>query len=305
MKILISGSSGLIGSALIPLLTNEGHEVVKLVRHQTNLLPNEIAWDPQRGVTDPSFLEGLDAVIHLAGDNIGSGRWTKEKKQQIYDSRVVGTKLLSQALISLKKPPKVLISASAVGYYGDRGSEILTEKSSKGNGFLADVCHDWEKASECVIDHGIRLVNLRIGVVLSSKGGALKQMLTPFKLGVGGAIGSGQQYVSWIAIDDLLGMIHHILVQESLRGPINGVSPYPVTNQELTDTLGKVLGRPTWVRMPAFIAKLVFGEMAESLLLSSTRVEPTVALESGFQFTYARLEGALDHLVGKVDTPVS
>ena len=297
MKILVTGSSGLIGSTLIPSLEKNKHEVYKLVRARADLLTHEIAWDPQRGILNPPLLEGLDAIIHLAGENI-IGRWSEAKKARIRDSRVKGTQLLCQALSQLRDPPSVVICASAIGYYGNRGDEILTEQSAKGTGFLADVCEEWEEAARPAAEKGIRVINLRIGMVLSSRGGALKQMLPIFKWGLGGRLGSGNQYVSWIAIDDLVRIIEYAIKQEGLAGPLNAVAPYPVTNQELTQGLGHVLYRPTFFLMPAFMVKWMFGELGEEVLLSSQRVEPKKLEETGFKFDYPHIEEALRHLLG-------
>lgn len=295
MKILVSGTSGLVGSALVSFLTKGQHEVYALVRTRADLHPHEIAWDSQRGVVSPALLEGFDAVVHLAGESI-TGRWTAEKKKHIYESRVHGTRLLCQALSQLQHPPSVLVCASAIGYYGNRGDEILTEQSNKGGGFLSDVCAEWEEATRLAAEKGIRVVNLRSGVILSPKGGALKQMLPPFQWGVGGQMGSGTQYMSWIALDDVVTIIHEVLQQYRLAGPVNVVSPHPVTNAEFTKTLGRVLQRPTFLNMPAFAVKLVFGEMGEELLLSSARVQPKKLEQMDFQFAYPDLEGALRHL---------
>lgn len=296
MKIVVTGSSGLIGSTLIPYLEKNKNEVYKLVRGRANLIGNEFAWDPQQGVVNPPLLEGLDAVVHLAGENI-MGRWTRSKKERIRESRVRGTQLLCQALCQLERPPSVLICASAIGYYGNRGDEILTEQSSKGEGFLADVCEEWEEAARSAAERGIRTINLRLGMVLSPKGGALKQMLPIFKWGMGGNMGSGFQYVSWIAIHDLMRIIDFAINQDSLAGPLNAVSPNPVTNAELTKVLGHLLDRPTFLTMPAFMVKLVFGELGDELLLSSQRVKPTKLEEGGFQFNNPYLEEALQHLL--------
>jgi uncharacterized protein (TIGR01777 family) len=247
---------------------------------------------------DTAKLEGLDAVIHLAGESI-QGRWTPNKKARIRESRFKGTRLLADALAQLAKPPKVFISASAIGYYGDRGDEVLREDSSPGNGFLAEVVREWEAATEPASKKGIRVVNVRTGIVLGSEGGALGQMLTPFKMGVGGRIGSGQQYMSWIALDDEVGAIEHALKTESLRGPVNFVGPSPVRNTEFTKVLGKVLSRPTVFPLPAFAVKTVFGQMGEELLLFSQRVEPSRLTASGYKFRYPELEGALRRAVGK------
>lgn len=298
MKILVSGSTGLVGSALVPFLVSGGHEVVRLVRGQPQLGATEVPWDPQAGTIEAAKLEGLDAVVHLAGENI-AGRWTAAKKARIRSSRVEGTRLLAETLARLKRPPKTLIGASAIGYYGHRGGEVLREDSPPGAGFLADVCREWEAAARPAAEKGLRVVPLRIGVVLSAAGGALARMLTPFKLGLGGRIGPGNQFMSWIAIDDLTGAIHHALTTESLRGPVNAVAPRPATNLEFTKTLGRVLGRPTIFPMPAFAARLAFGEMADELLLASARVEPAKLVSSGYRFRAPELEGALRHLLGK------
>lgn len=292
MKIIITGSSGLVGTALVSFFRKEHHEVYKLVRVRADLQNDEIAWDPERGVINPNLIEGFDVVIHLAGENI-MGRWTESKKKRIKESRVKSTSLLCQSLNQLKKPPHVFISASAVGYYGNRGDDILTEQSVKGKGFLANVCEEWEEATRLAAEKGIRVINLRFGMILSSCGGALKQMLPIFKLGLGGKMGSGNQYVSWIAIDDLVRAINYIIHQESLAGPINAVSPDPVTNEEMTKTLGKVLHRPTFLAMPTFMVELVFGELGKDVLLSSARVKPSKLEEAGFQYRYPHLEEAL------------
>jgi uncharacterized protein (TIGR01777 family) len=300
MNILVSGSTGLVGTALIPALTAAGHEVVRLVRSKSRSPSRElIGWDPEANYIDAAGLEGLDAVVHLAGESIASGRWTALKKARIRDSRVRGTRLLCEALGHATRPPAVLICASAVGFYGDRGDEVLTESSSLGTGFLAEVCRDWEGSTNPARQKGIQVINLRFGVILSAHGGALATMLTPFKMGAGGVIGSGRQYMSCIAVDDCIGAIQHALSAASLSGPVNVVGPVPVTNREFTKTLGKVLGRPTIFPMPAFAARLALGEMADELLLSSARVEPKKLLESGFQFQYPELESALRHVLGK------
>ena len=299
MKVLISGSTGLIGSALVSLLTNERHDVVRLVRSAPKSDGSEVHWDPESGRIDNAGLEGMDAVVHLAGENIGSGRWTRDKKARIFDSRVKGTRLLCESLANLAQPPKVLVSASAIGYYGDRDEEILNEGSISGFGFLAEVCIEWEIATEPVAQTEIRVVNLRMGIVLSLEGGPLEKMLPPFKMGVGGILGNGRQYMSWISLDDAVGGIHHALVTDSLQGPVNNVAPHPVTNREFTKTLGRVLRRPTLFPLPSFGLRLMFGEeMANELFLSSTRVEPTRLLETGYTFRYPELESALRHVLG-------
>lgn len=297
MKILVSGASGLVGSSLVTSLKTGQHEVYSLVRTRADLHSHEMAWDAHRGVVSPALLEGLEAVVHLAGESI-TGRWTAEKKKHIRNSRVQGTRLLCQTLSQLQQPPAVLVCASAIGYYGNRGDEILTEQSSKGEGFLADVVEEWEEATRLAAEKGIRVVNLRFGVILSPKGGALKQMLPPFQWGVGGKMGLGTQYMSWVALEDVISIIHDVLQQPRLAGPVNVVSPHPVTNAEFTQILGRVLHRPTFLNMPAFAVKLVFGEMGEALLLSSTRVQPKKLEQIGFQFAYPDLENALQHMLG-------
>jgi uncharacterized protein (TIGR01777 family) len=299
MKILVTGSTGLVGSALIPHLAGGGHSVTRLVRSKKSLAKNEVAWDPAAGTIDGAGLEGLDAVVHLAGENIAAGRWTSEKKARIRDSRVKGTRLLAETLSRLAKPPKVLVSVSAIGYYGDRGNETLVEDSGPGTGFLAEVCRAWETAAEPAARSGIRVVHPRIGVVLSPDGGALKMMLLPFKMGIGGKIGSGEQYMSWIALDELIGVIQHVLTVDTLTGAVNAVAPRPVTNLEFTKSLGRVLSRPTMMPLPAFAAKFALGEMADELLLASARVEPARLLASGYKFRHPELEGALRHVLRK------
>jgi uncharacterized protein (TIGR01777 family) len=296
MKILVTGASGLIGTALVASLTSSSHEVIRLVRGQANPAEKTAHWDPMAGSIDASALEGVEAVVHLAGEHIAE-RWTAAKKTRIRDSRVKGTELLCETLTRLSSPPNVLASASAIGYYGDRGEETLTEDSPPGQGFLADVCQAWEAATEPARQRGIRVVRLRLGVVLSAAGGALAKLLPPFRLGLGGVLGSGQQYMSWIALDDVVGAIQHTLVTEALQGPTNVVSPHAVTNQEFTKTLGKVLGRPTALPLPAFAARLMFGEMADELLLASARVQPTKLTASGYQCRYPEIADALQHLL--------
>jgi len=300
MNIVVSGSTGLVGSALIPVLTTGGHNVSRLVRSRSNdRSKQQISWDPNANFVDAAGLEGVDAVIHLAGDPIASSRWNEAKKARIRDSRVRGTRLLCETLGHLQNPPKTLICASATGFYGSRGDEVLAESSSNGTGFLAEVCRDWEAAAEPARKRGIRVVHLRTGVVLTPAGGALAKMLLPFKMGAGGIIGDGRQYMSCIAIDDLVAAIVYLLVTPTIAGPVNAVCPHPVTNAEFTQTLGKVLGRPTVFPMPAFAARLAFGEMAQELLLASQRVIPTRLSESGFRFCCPDIESALRHVLGK------
>ena len=299
MKILVSGSTGFIGSALVPFLTSDGHSVVQLLRKPVATVNPTLTWDPAAGRLDAAAFEGFDAVVHLAGESIASGRWTAAKKERIRSSRVDATRLLCNALARLGRPPKALICASAIGYYGDRGDEVLREESAPGRDFLAGVCRDWEAACEPAARKGIRVVNLRFGVVLGRGGGALARMLPPFRLGLGGRIGSGRQYMSWIALDDAVGAVQHALATGALRGPANAVAPRAVTNQEFTRTLGRTLGRPTLFPMPAFAARLAFGEMADALLLGSARVEPARLLASGYRFRHGDLEGSLRHLLDR------
>ena len=297
MKILVSGSSGLIGSALAPLLSARGHSITRLVRLDPQ--PGQVQWDPERGTIEAARLEGFDSVVHLAGQNIAAGRWTPEQKASIRVSRVKGTRILSEALAVLPAPPPILICASAIGYYGDRGDEVLHEESASGSGFLPEVCRAWEAAAAPARKMGIRVINLRTGVVLSAAGGALAKMLPAFKTGLGGVIGSGRQYMSWIALDDVVGAIDHALSNTALDGPVNVVAPHPLTNREFTVTLGRVLSRRTLFPLPAFAVRLAFGEMADELLLASQRVEPAKLASSGYKFQFPELEGALRHVLGK------
>ena len=298
MKVAVTGSSGLIGSALVSFLTSGGHEVRRLVRRAPRS-DDEIRWDPSRAEIDPAALEGVDAVIHLSGESVAGGRWTDARKDRIRRSRIDSTRTLARALASLKEPPRVLVSASAIGYYGDRGEEWLDESSSPADDFLARVAVDWERAAETAGEAGIRVTHPRIGVVLSPAGGALGKLLTPFRLGLGGVVGPGTQYMSWVALDDVLGALHHALVNDGVRGPFNLVAPQPVTNREFTRTLGRVLGRPTPVPVPAFALKAALGEMAEATLLASTRVRPEGLQAAGYRFRFPSLEGALRHLLGR------
>lgn len=301
MNVLMSGSTGLVGSALIARLKAHGHRVSRLVRPTTRCAEPSILWDPSAQSLDERSLATFDAVIHLAGENIASRRWTEAQKQRIRKSRIDGTSLLAIALARLEPPPAVLISASAIGYYGARGDEVLDEDSAAGNGFLAAVCRDWESAAEPAAARGIRVVAMRTGIVLSRSGGALKKMLLPFQLGLGGRIGSGTQYMSWITLDDVAAAYLHVLEDRSgsLRGPVNIVAPDAVTNLEFTRTLGKVLGRPTWLPLPAFAARLALGEMADELLLTSNRVVPRRLQASGFPFAHPHLEAALRHVLAR------
>jgi len=293
-RILVSGVSGPIGTALLPSLKTRGYEVTRLVRGST-AGDGQVPWDPARPIP-PEVVSGFDAVIHLAGESI-VGRWTADKKLKIRDSRVVGTANLAQALAQAKNKPQVFICSSAVGVYGDRGDEVLNEESAPGQGFLPDVCREWEAATQPAIDSGIRTVQIRTGVVLSPTGGALGKMLTPFKMGVGGRIGNGRQWMSWIDVQDMVGAIHHILKSDLLHGPVNLVAPKPVTNTEFTQTLASVLSRPAIFPVPAFVVKLVFGEMGETVLLGSQRVEPAQLVGSGYPFRFSDLRASLQTML--------
>ncbi|MBA2727022.1 MAG: TIGR01777 family protein [Parachlamydiaceae bacterium] len=293
MKILIVGASGLIGKALEKLLVNEGHNVFVLSRSVSSAQENKIPWDPKRGNLDPSAINGFDAIVNLAGENI-STRWNSGRKKLILQSRTATTSLLCSAIGKLAVPPNVLINASAVGFYGSRGEELLDEDSPSGKGFLAQVCRAWEASTHQAKKIGVRVVFLRTGVVFSPEGGALKKMLLPFKFGVGGRIGDGKQYVSWIALNDLIRIISFCLNNPSIEGPVNATAPHPVTNAELTEALGEVLNRPTFMTVPKGAVRWIFGEMGDELLLSSTRAEPKKILEKGFSFELPELKNALD-----------
>jgi uncharacterized protein (TIGR01777 family) len=294
-KILVSGSSGLIGTALLLALRSSGYEVSCLVRGGASGT-GRIGWDLARPLA-PDSVSGFDAVVHFAGESIAS-RWTESKKEAIRESRVLGTRHLAEGLARAASPPRVLISASAIGFYGDRDDEILREESAPGrNGFLPEVCREWEAAADPALQAGIRTAFLRTGIVLSADGGALKQMLTPFRMGLGGRIGSGHQWMSWIDLHDEIGAIRHILTNDSLRGPVNCVSPHPATNAEFTRTLASVLSRPAIFPMPAFAARLVFGQMGDELLLASQRVEPAKLTASAYVFQKPNLRKALEGIL--------
>lgn len=298
MKILITGASGLIGKALQRSFAEKRYEVLLAGRGEPRNA-KEIQWSVDEGFReeDRARLEGLDAVVHLAGENIAGLRWTEEKKKAIRDSRVNGTRNLINTLAELKQKPKVLIAGSAMGFYGDRGDEILTETSRPGDTFLSDVCKEWETESRRAEDSGIRTVLLRTSIVLSKDGGALATMLTPFKFGVGGVVGSGKQWMSWVSLDDVIDIINYAIENENLRGAVNVASPNPVTNEEFTKTLGEVLYRPTFLPLPEFAVNLVFGEMGDALLIDSTRVEPKRLQEAGYKFKFNDLKSALENAV--------
>jgi len=312
-RILISGSHGLIGSSLIPLLTSIGiHKISRLVRKANNnnmdLLPETnkedkktIFWDPQYNKLDPYELEGFDIIIHLAGENI-FGRWTDIKKQRIFDSRVGSTKLLSESLTKLSHPPSLLICASAIGYYGDRPNEYLAEDSNPGKGFLSEVCQKWEKATKEATEIGIRVVNTRFGVVLTPKGGILQKLLSPFKLGLGITIGNKDQYISWVSIEDVIKSIFYSITNTSIKGPINIVSPNPVSNLEFSDILKKIFNPKLSMSISQNIPKLIFGEMSKEVLSTNTYVIPKKLVSTDYKFFSSDLEDSLRFLLGKIET---
>ena len=294
-RILVSGSSGLVGSVLIPSLKGAGARVARLARSSTvqgSSDEERIAWNPAQPIS-PDAVSGFDAVIHLAGESI-VGRWTASKKVRLRESRIPTTTNLARALAGAKRKPQIFLSASAIGYYGNRGDEVLTEQSTHGSGFTADLAQDWELATRPAADAGIRTVSMRVGIVMGKTGGALAKMLPAFKMGVGGRIGTGRQWMSWIDLQDVVGAIQHILRSDLLHGPVNFVAPNPVRNEEFSKTLASVLSRPAIFPVPAFAARLTFGEMADELLLASQRVEPTKLITSGYPFRYPTLKPALE-----------
>lgn len=301
MKLLISGSSGLVGSQLCQQLEFDGqYEVVRLVRNATPDVDGDTAtWHPSEEQLDARHLSGIDAVIHLGGVNIADQRWSDEVKSKIYNSRVQSTHLLAKTMAEMEQPPATFLCASAIGIYGDRGADRLDETSSRGQGFLADVCEAWEHATQPAVQAGIRVVNMRYGMILDQSAGALAQMLTPFKFGVGGKLGSGSQYWSWIALQDVVNAILFCLQNESVQGPVNFVAPDEVTNMEFTKTLGKVLSRPTCLPVPAFAIKTIFGEMGQELMLSSARVTPAKLKSAGFDFELGKLEDAFRDILSR------
>ena len=297
MKVLLSGASGLVGTALSKSLSSDGHQVLRLVRGSFPASDADaIAWSAVEGTVDTQALAAhgrLDAVVHLAGEGIANRRWTTAQKARLRDSRGIGTRGLAEAVAELPEPPGVLVSASAIGWYGDRGAEWVDETDEPGEMFLSDVCRDWEAATIPAREAGIRVVNHRIGVVLSANGGALTKMLLPFKLGLGGRVGPGDQYWSWITLDDLVASIRHVIDTETISGPVNAVAPAPATNLEFTKSLGKALRRPTIFPMPAFVARLMLGQMADELLLGGARIRASVLEQTGFQWTHRELAEAL------------
>jgi len=297
MKILITGASGLIGTALQKSFAEKGFEMFLAARSKPKK-SNEIQWDTEKGFADEDLprLDALDAIVHLAGENI-AGRWTDEKKRRLMESRVDGTKNIVETIGKLKNKPKVLLNASAIGVYGDRADEILTETSAAGDSFLAEIGKNWEAEAVKAENFGVRVVRLRIGIVLAKDGGALAQMITPFKFGLGGTIGSGKQWMSWIALEDVVRIVNFALENENLSGAINVVAPNPATNEEFTDTLGATLHRPTFLPLPAFAVNLAFGEMGNALLLDSTRVVPKRLEEAGFKFDFPDLKAALEQAI--------
>ncbi|HMO01459.1 MAG TPA: TIGR01777 family oxidoreductase [Oligoflexia bacterium] len=295
MKILITGSSGTIGTKLIPYLRQQDHDITRLVRSDPK--SNDIFWNPNKNQLNSKQIEGFDGVIHLAGENIATKRWTNKQKEIIRDSRVNSTKLLCETLASLENPPKVLISASAIGYYGDRGDDQLDETSPPGDNYLAETCWLWEQETKPAEKKGIRVVILRTGIVLTPTGGALKKMLPAFKLGAGAIFGNGSQFMSWISIDDQLEIINYLLKEETISGPVNAVAPNPATNKEFAETISKILSKPLFLKIPPLVVKLIFGEMGTALLLSSQQVKPTVLLNNGYKFKHPTLETALRSLL--------
>lgn len=299
MKVAITGASGMVGKSLTERLKQSGHQVVSFVRNASSNQNERFQWDPDKGTIDAEGLNGVDAVVNLAGENIAAKRWTPEQKEKIRTSRVKGTTLLARTIAGMSTKPEVLVSASAIGFYGDRGDEMLTENSAPGNGFLADVCKEWEQSTKAAEASGVRIVRARLGVVLSKEGGALQKMLPIFQLGGGGIIGSGKQYMSWVTLDDVVNALIFAIENKSVSGAINIVAPHSVRNSEFTDALGHALHRPVVLPLPAFAAKIIMGEMADELLLSSARVEPLALEGNKFAFEYPNLAGALLHTLGK------
>ena len=296
MKVLITGSTGLLGKELQKSFTEKGYDLLLASRKEPQD-DNHIQWSVEEGFSDTEKLEGVDIVVHLAGENVSGLRWTDEKKKAIRDSRVLGTRNVVDAISKLKHKPKVFVASSAIGFYGERGEEEVTESSAAGDNFLAGVCKEWEAESRRAEDAGIRTVLLRTGIVLSKEGGALATMLTPFKLGVGGVVGSGKQWMSWISMEDEIAVINYVIDNENIRGAVNAVSPDPVTNLDFTKTLGEVLYRPTFLPLPEFAVSMIFGEMGDALLLASTKVRPKRLEDAGFEFKFPNLKEAVEDAV--------
>ena len=295
LRVAVTGATGLVGRQLCAFLTTGGHQVFRMTRRPVPGQP-DIGWDPGRGALDADLLEGMDAVVHLAGESI-AGRWTPARKQEILRSRTEGTLLLARALAALKRPPRVLVSSSAIGFYGDRGEEPVSEESSSGKGFLAQVCREWEAATAPAAQAGIRVVQVRTGLVLTPQGGSLAAMLPPFYLGLGGPVGTGRQYWSWIALDDLLGVMHHALWDEGLAGPVNAVAG-SCRNRAFARTLGRALRRPALVPLPVVAVRALLGQMGEELLLAGAQVLPARLGQRDFRFHYPELPLALGHVLG-------
>ncbi|MBP6003627.1 MAG: TIGR01777 family oxidoreductase [Pyrinomonadaceae bacterium] len=296
MKVLITGASGLVGTELQKSFSAKGYDMLLASRKEPTD-DKHVKWSIEDGFADPEKLEGIDVIVHLAGENVSGLRWTDDKKKAIRDSRVLGTRNVVDAISKLKNKPKTFIASSAIGFYGERGEEECTESSAVGDNFLAGVCKEWEAESRRAEDAGIRTVLLRTGIVLSKDGGALATMLLPFKMGVGGVVGSGKQWMSWISLDDEIAIINYAIENDNIRGAVNAVAPNPVTNQEFTKTLGEVLYRPTFLPLPEFAVSMIFGEMGDALLLASTKVMPKRLEDAGFEFKYPNLKEAIENAV--------
>ena len=296
-KIVITGASGVLGAALVPFLRTQGHSVTRIVR-QTPQLEDEAFWNPYRQEIDTNAFENADTVIHLAGEYIGDGRWTKKKKKRIIDSRVKGTQMIAETISNMKSPPKTLICASAIGYYGNRGIETITEASTPGNDFISDVCTQWENAAAAAIDKGIRVIFLRIGIVLTPRGGALERLLPLYKTGLGMILGDGAQMMSWISEDDFLGVVNHVIHNPTISGPVNVTSPNPVSQQNFSNILAQSLARPAFIHLPQWIITPLFGQMGNEVLLAGNCVIPEKLMVSNYSFLHPKLEDALQHLLG-------
>lgn len=298
LKIAITGASGLIGSSLAPFLSTGGHDVYTLVRRKPDTENQELFWDPDKGILDPKDMEGMDVVIHLAGENIGEVRWTESIKTRLTESRVKGTTLLAKTIAGLDHPPHVFLCASAIGYYGETQDTTVDESATAGSQYISHMCQAWEQACEPAIQGGIRTINMRIGVVYSPEGGALSKLLPLFKMGLGSAMGSGEQMISWISMEDTLYAIHHLITEPTIHGPVNLVSPTPVSNRNLTRTLAKKLNRPALLRIPESVIRSRFGQMGEEILLSSARIHPSILLNSGYTFIHPEIGPALGEVLG-------